>query len=89
MNKSKTRKKILMIRKKYHSNNLEIDYKKFLKVLKKKILNKILGGYYPYNYEVDVIKILEKLEKQKYQICLPKIRKNSQMDFLGGVQKNH
>ena len=61
---------------------MEIDYKKFLKVLKKKISNKILGGYYPYNYEVDVIKILEKLEKQKYQICLPKIRKNSQMDFF-------
>ena len=83
MNKSKIRKKILTIRKKNNSKNLEINYNNLLKVLKKtKISNKIVGGYYPHNFEVNVIKILEKLEKQKYQICLPKIRKNSQMDFF-------
>ena len=83
MNKSKIRKKILAIRKKKYSKNLKINYKNLLNVLKKtKISNKMVGGYYPYNFEVDVIKILEKLEKQKYQICLPKIRKNSQMDFF-------
>ena len=27
---------------------------------------KILGGYYPYNYEVDTMNILEKFEKQNY-----------------------
>ncbi len=83
MNKSKIRKKILAIRKKKNSKNLKINYKNLLNVLKKtKISNRMIGGYYPYNFEVDVIKILEKLEKQKYQICLPKIRKNSQMDFF-------
>ena len=83
MNKSKTRKKILAIRKKKNSKNLKFNYKKLSNILKKtKISNKMIGGYYSYNFEVDVIKILEKLEKQKYQICLPKIRKNSQMDFF-------
>ena len=83
MNKSEIRKKILVIRKQKKHKNLEINYKNFLKVLKKiKISHKIIGGYYPHNFEIDVINILKKLEKQKYLICLPKIRKNSQMDFF-------
>ena len=47
-----------------------------------------MGGYYPYNKEVDVIKILEKFEKKKYQILLPKIKKNFQMDFFEWSVKN-
>ena len=37
---------------------------------------KIVGGYYPYNYEIDVMETLEKFEKLNYQISLPKIKKN-------------
>ena len=44
--------------------------------------SKVIGGYYPYNYEVDGMKILKKLEQQKYIISLPKIKKNYQMDFF-------
>ena len=83
MEKSEIRKKILKIRKKNISRNLEIDTNKILNILKKnKTTNKIVGGYYPYNYEVDAINILKNLEKQNYQISLPKIKKNSQMDFF-------
>ena len=39
-------------------------------------MGKIIGGYYPYNYEVDAIKILEDLEKKDFSISLPKIKKN-------------
>ena len=54
-----------------------------MKILKKEKVNKkIIGGYYPYNHEVDPIQILNKLEKLGYQISLPKIKKNNQMDFL-------
>ena len=35
-----------------------------------------------YTYEVNVIGILEKFEKQNYHISLPKIEKNSQMNFF-------
>tara|TARA_B100000902_G_scaffold387364_1_gene431353 strand:- start:215 stop:754 length:540 start_codon:yes stop_codon:yes gene_type:complete len=81
--KSQIRKKILKVRKQNNSKNLEINFKNILKILKKeKITEKIVGGYYPYNYEVNGIKILEKLEKQDFLITLPKIRKNSQMDFF-------
>ncbi len=83
MNKSEIRKKIFETRKQIGCKNFYIDSKKILKILKnKKNINRIVGGYYPYNYEINTIKILEKLEKQKYQISLPKIKKNSQMDFF-------
>ena len=88
MNKSEIRKKILKIRKQNSSKTLEIHFKDIAKVLKKKnFFGKIVGGYYPYNQEVDVIKILEKFEKKKYQILLPKIKKNYQMDFFNWSTK--
>ena len=82
MNKSAIRKKILKVRKK-KSKNLEINFKNILKILNKsKTSGKIIGGYYPYNHEVNTLKILEKFEKLNYQIALPKIKKNFQMDFF-------
>ena len=83
MNKSEIRKKILKIRKHSNSRNLNINFKDILNILKKnKSTGKIVGGYYPYNYEVDAIKILEKFEQQNYLVSLPKIKKNSQMSFF-------
>ena len=83
MNKSEIRKKILRIRKNYQVKNQKISFKEILNILKKrKIKKKIVGGYYPYNYEINSIYILEKFEKKKYKISLPKIRKNSKMDFF-------
>jgi len=89
VNKSEIRNKIYRIRKLYNAKNLEINFEDILKILKKnKNINKIIGGYYPYNYEVDAVKILEKLEKLDYKISLPKIRKRSQMDFLSWSTKD-
>ena len=83
MNKSEIRKKILKVRKQKSSKDLEVDFKNILKILnKERTLNKIIGGYYPYNYEIDAIRILEKFENKNYQISLPKIKKNFKMDFL-------
>ena len=89
MNKSEIRKKILKIRKKNNLKNHSINFKFIDKVLKKeKIKGKTLGGYYPYNYEVDGTQILKKFEKQKYRITLPKIKKNFQMDFFNWSTKD-
>ena len=82
MNKSDIRKKIFQLRKKNYSRNLSINSGKFLKFLeRKKIKKKIIGGYYPYNYEIDTLEILKKLEKKNYLISLPKISNNNQMNF--------
>ncbi len=89
MKKSIIRKKILEIRKLKNSKNFKIDIEAIKKILRKNItLGKTIGGYYPYNYEVDIIEILNELEKHNYQISLPKIKKNSQMDFFIWTSKD-
>ena len=89
MNKSQIRKKILKIRKKNNFKKLKIDFKNLLYILKNENIKGInIGGYYPYNYEVDVIEILKEFEKRKYLISLPKIRNNFQMDFFEWSFKN-
>ena len=83
MNKSEIRKKILKARKQNTSNNLDINLDYIFEILRKeKVFGKVIGGYYPYNYEINSITILKNFEKKKYQISLPKIKKNFQMDFF-------
>ena len=89
MNKSEIRKKILKKRKNYDSNNLGIDFKDILKILNKiKSIKKVVGGYYPYNHEIDVMEIFKKFEKLNYEISLPKIKKRSEMDFYSWSTKD-
>ncbi len=83
MNKSEIRKKILIIRKQAKHKNLKLNFKHILKILReKKVQGKIIGGYYPYNYELDIMKILNDFEKKNFLISLPKVRKNFKMDFF-------
>ncbi len=82
MNKSIIRKKILKIRKKNSHKNLKINFNYVLKLLKRRKINiKLIGGYYPYNYEINSIEILKKFEEKKYSISLPKIKRNKKMNF--------
>ena len=88
MNKSEIRKKILRIRKQKNSRNYSININEIMKIIKKeKMKGKIIGGYYPYNHEIDGMETLEKFEKLNYQISLPKIKKNSQMNFFSWSTK--
>ena len=83
MNKSEIRKKILNIRKKENFKNTSFNFKNIFRFLKKKrIKEKVIGGYYPYNYEVDVTRILDNLQKKNYLISLPKVKKNYKMNFF-------
>ena len=83
MNKSEIRKRILKIRMQNSFKNLEIDSKEIFKILKKKkIKGKILGGYYSFNHELSVLRILDDFERYNYTITLPRIKKNFKMDFL-------
>ena len=83
MNKSEIRKNLLKIRKKKGLQSIKINFGHIVKILKKnKITSKIIGGYYPYNFEIDASNILNQFERRKYQISLPKVKENSQMDFF-------
>jgi|TARA_B110000261_G_scaffold64515_1_gene75765 5-formyltetrahydrofolate cyclo-ligase len=80
--KSKLRNKILKIREKINKKNIQINFDKIINLLKKeKITKKIIGGYYPVNFEVDDLELLKKFKKKNFNISLPVIKKNFQMDF--------
>ena len=82
MLKSKLRKKILKVRQKFNIKNIQPNFNQIIKILKKeKINNKIIGGYYPVNFEIDDLTLLRKFKKNKFNISLPVTKKNFQMDF--------
>ena len=82
MLKSKLRKKILKIREKNDKKNIQISFNQIIKILKReKISKKIIGGYYPVNFEIDDFELLEKFEKKNFNISLPIVKKNFKMDF--------
>ena len=83
MKKHEIRKKIIKIRKRKNFKKSYFNFKKILRIIKKKkIQSKVIGGYYPYNREINGMKILDNFEKNKYLISLPKIKKNFEMNFF-------
>ncbi len=82
MSKIKIRKKILRIRKekyfKIKTNNKLISNIRYKINFSKK---KIIGGYFPINFEFDCLQILKKFYYEGYTISLPIIKKKYQMDF--------
>ena len=83
MKKSEIRKKIIQKRKKLIHKINSINLRAILKILKKeKIKGKIVGGYYPYNYELDTMQTLKDLEKIEIYTFATQNKKNSQMDFF-------
>ena len=83
MKKSEIRKKIIKLRKKNYSKDLKINFRSIIKILrKKKQTKKIVGGYFSFNCEVNVIPILEKFKKLNYITSIPKIGKKYDMNFF-------
>tara|TARA_B100001093_G_scaffold249279_1_gene238701 strand:+ start:25 stop:570 length:546 start_codon:yes stop_codon:yes gene_type:complete len=83
VNKHKLRRKILDLRKKKSNKNFEINLNIFFSFFKNNnYIFKNVGGYFPSNYEIDDLKILKFLEKKNFNILLPVIKKNNQMDFF-------
>ena len=83
MSKKNLRKKLLNLRKtKYKIIN--IKYSLFKSIIKNSSLRKIetIGAYYPINFEIDCFKILKKIEKVGYKICLPVTERNYEMNFF-------
>jgi 5-formyltetrahydrofolate cyclo-ligase len=80
--KSKLRKKILKLREKTYKKKIHIKFNQIIKILKKEKINKKnIGGYYPVNFEIDDLEILKNFEKKNFNISLPVIKKNFQIDF--------
>jgi len=80
--KFKIRKKIINIRKKKYfevkiNNNIIDNLSKKINLSK----SKIIGGYFPINFEFDCLPILKKFNSKGYGLSLPIIKRNHQMDF--------
>tara|TARA_B100000780_G_scaffold245295_1_gene189281 strand:- start:121 stop:666 length:546 start_codon:yes stop_codon:yes gene_type:complete len=80
--KSKIRNKILKIREINNKKDIQINLNHIVEIFKKeKIRKKIIGGYYPVNHEVNDLQLLKELKENKFNISLPVIKKDFQMDF--------
>jgi len=88
VNKSQIRKKILKIRKQKKIKKFIFNFDLILNILKrKKVSGKIIGGYYPYNYEVDILQILEKFEKKKIYYNITQNKEKFTNELLSMVNK--
>ena len=81
--KSYIRKKFLKKRKKNYLTVSEFNFNLIFKLIKKHFLKKkiIIAGYYPSNYEVDILNFLEKASKKKFKIALPVIKSSTEINF--------
>ena len=87
MIKSKLRAKVLKVRKNNSKLSININPSNIYSYLKKKNYNlKIIGGYYPTNYEIDDIEILNYFFKKGSIISLPKIKKKVKWNFTNGIK---
>ena len=82
MLKSRIRKKVIKIREIKNKNNLQINISFFKEILKiKKIQNKIVGSYFPVNFEADTLQIMKMFKQKGFKLCLPAISSKFDMNF--------
>ena len=87
MIKSKLRDKVLKLRKSKSKKSININSSNIYSYLKKKNYNlEIIGGYYPSNYEINDLEILNYFFKRGSTISLPKIKKKVKWNFINGIK---
>ena len=88
--KSFLRRKLLLIRKKKYLTVKKFNYNLIFKLIKKHFHSKkiTIGGYYPSNYEVNILKFLEEASKKRFRITLPVIKSSNKMSFKLWVFKD-
>ena len=87
--KSFLRNKSLLQRKKKYLTVKKFNYNLIFRLIRKHFHNKkiTIGGYYPSNYEVNILKFIEKASKKKFRITLPVINSSNKMSFKSWVFK--
>ena len=83
------RKKFLLKRKKKYLTTKKFDFKLIFNLIRKHFHKKkiIIAGYYPLNYEVNILKFLEKASRKKFKITLPVIKSSNKMSFHSWIFK--
>ena len=88
--KSFLRNKFLLLRKKKYLTVKKFNYNLIFKLIRKHFHSKkiTIGGYYPSNYEVNILKFIEEASKKKFKITLPVIKSSNQMSFKSWAFKD-
>ena len=81
--KSFLRNQFLLQRKKKHLNAKKFNFKLVYNLIRQHFYKKkiIIAGYYPANYEVNIINFLKEASKKNFRITLPIIQSSNKMSF--------
>jgi len=87
--KSYLRNIFLSKRKKKHLSVDKFDFNLIFNLIKKNFNNKKINiaGYYPSNYEVNILSFLESASKKKFRIALPVVKSSTLMNFKSWIVK--
>lgn len=77
------RKKFLLRRKKKYLKEEKYNFNLIFSLIKKHFYDKkiIIAGYYPANYEVNILNFLKLASEKKFRIALPVIKSSNKMIF--------
>ena len=82
--KVQLRKKFLLSRKKNYFKKKNFDFSTLFNLIKKYFYKKnriVIAGYYPSNYEVNILKFLKKCSEKNFTIALPVVKNSKLMNF--------
>ena len=81
------RKKFLLNRKKKYLKVKKFDFNLIFKLIRRHFYKKkiTIAGYYPSNYEVNILNFLREASKKRFKIVLPVIRSSSTMSFKSWI----
>jgi len=87
--KSFLRNRFLLERKKKYLKSKKFNFNLLFNLIKKNFSKKKINiaGYYPSNYEVNILKFLETAEKKDFKIALPFVESSSSMCFKSWIYK--
>ena len=87
--KSYLRKKYLIQRKKKYLTANKFNFNLIFKLIREHFYKKkiTIAGYYPSNYEVNILSFLKKVSKNKFKIALPVINASGGMSFRSWIFK--
>ena len=83
VDKSLLRLKFIKKRKKLYSKNFVFSFDKIFFLIKKNFSKKkiSIAGYYPSNFEVNILDFLSQVNKKNFKVGLPVIKKDYKIDF--------
>ena len=81
--KSYLRKKFILLRKRNFSKKKKFKFDLIFRIIKKHFLNKkiVIAGYYPANYEVNILNFIEEADAKNFLVTLPVIESKNKLSF--------